>query len=299
MARGVAAVDAGLRSPRGDEAVECEAAGVNRVFESLGGVRVGGRLVEPTGECVGGVVVLHGYGARGELDDRSALARGGLAVLKLRVRGFPGSALDTGLLCDSDGGWIAQGLWDAEGAALLGAVADVVLAVRSLKAHLSGKPVSVRGDSLGGGLAVMAAANTVEGGEIDRIAIGMPSLGDWTGRLLQDSVRGAGRDAARAIEDAGELGGAVRRTLRLADAVTHARRVHQPVLCLLACEDPLVPASSAAAVFNALGSDPGMKRREVIRRGHAGLTAEDLRGVVAFERMAQVFLDPRRGVLDC
>ncbi len=276
-----------LRDPTPDE----RHAGVTHLITSLNDVRVGARLILPEGAPRGGIVQLHGYGAREDLDDRSPYARAGLAVLKLRVRGFPGSTLDTGDLCSAPGGWIAQGLHDPDRSALIAAAADVVVAACALCARLGGQPVSLRGDSLGGGLAVIAAAQAPEG-VIDRIAIAMPSLGDWTGRLLNHTSAGAGGEAARALEDAGEKQGELRRTLRLADAVLHARRVHQPAICLLAINDDTVPPESAAAIYNALASDPGLKKRVLIERGHTEPSRDDARRLVDFEKRAVRFLDP-------
>jgi len=276
-----------LRPASGDETDS----GVTHVFDSLGGVRVGGRLIEPATPAAGGVVVLHGYGAREDLDDRSALVRAGLAVLKLRVRGFPGSRLDSGDHSAAPGGWIAHGLDDPDTSALIGAAGDVVLAARALAAHLNVASVGVRGDSLGGGLAVIAAAHAPE--SISRLALGVPSLGDWTGRLLSSAPTGAGKDAREALDRADENQGALRRTLRLSDAVVHARRVRQPVLCLLAVRDDVVPPTGAAAIYNALASDPGLKRRALIERGHAEPSREDARRIVEFERRTALFLHPR------
>lgn len=286
----VGALSPRLRPAEGDEGT----GGVTHVFESLGGVRIGGRLIEGEGGR-GGVVLLHGYSAREDLDNRTPYARAGLSVLKLRVRGFPGSQLDTGPLCDAPGGWIAHKLDDSEQATLIGGVADVVLAARALRAHIGGAPVGVRGDSLGGGLAVLAAAQAAE--DIARLAVGVPSLGDWTFRLLGNAPGGAGRDAARAIEAAGEKQGALRRTLRLSDSAVHARRVQQPVLCLLATHDDVLPPPAAAAVYNALASDPGLKRRVLIERGHAPPSRADAERLVAFERRAVRFLNTRNDAL--
>ena len=87
--------------------------------------------------------------------------------------------------------------------------------------------------------------------------------------------------------------GALRRTLRLSDAVVHARRVRQPVLCMLAVRDDIVPPTGAAAIYNALASDPGLKRRALIERGHAEPSREDARRIVEFERRTALFLHPR------
>lgn len=287
-----------LREPDGEELDPCLELGVTHVMESLGGVRVGGRLIEPDdGAAAGGVIVLHGSDDTGPIKEGSAWKAGGVTTLRLRVRGFPGSTFDTGPLWSAPGGWVTQGLEDPETSVLIGAIADVVLAVRALKDHLGGAPVCVRGDSLGGGLAVLAAANALPGARVERLAIGFPSLGDWTARLLSPSASGTGADAAAVLRGGGETRDACRRTLRLADAVAHARRVACPALCLLAADDPVVPPPAAAAVFNALGSDPGHKRRVITARGHQELGPDDLREYAAFDRLAARFLMPQNDAL--
>ena len=296
----VGAHEAPLREPAADERAACDAAGVTHVMDSFGGVRVGCRLTEPAGgEPVGGVVVLHGGETTGPILRKSPWADAGLTSLRLRVRGFEGSTFDTGNLCGAGGGWITQGLGDPETSALIGAIADVALAVRALQERVGGKPVSIRGDSLGGGLAVLAAANQLEDAPVSRLAIGLPSLGDWTARLLAPSASGTGADAAKVLRSSEDGRDAMRRTLRLADAVAHARRVSCPVLCLLAAEDPVVPPAAAAAIFNALGSDPGHKKRVMVPRGHESLATDELRQYAAFDELAMRFIHPHTDPLAC
>jgi cephalosporin-C deacetylase-like acetyl esterase len=287
----VAATDAALRESRGDERERLEPIGLTHVLDSAGGVRVGARLEAPeTPEAA--VVVLHGYGARGPVEGRPRFAASPrLATLRLRVRGYPGSDLDTGPVADDPAGWIAKDLHDPDRAVLIAAVADVLLAARALRGRFGELPIMLRGESLGGGLAVIAAAQALDDAPIDRLVIGLPSLGDWTPRLLAEDRAGATADAARALAAAADPA-PLRRTLRLADAVTHARRVRQPALCLLAAEDDVVPPSCAAAVYNALGSDPGLKRRVLIERGHAPPSRDDARTLLAFEALAGRFLEP-------
>jgi hypothetical protein len=56
--------------------------------------------------------------------------------------------------------------------------------------------------------------------------------------------------------------------------------------------DDVVPAPAAAAVFNALGSDPGCKWRFVVKRGHADGGIADARRHALFDRLVREFLGP-------
>jgi hypothetical protein len=54
----------------------------------------------------------------------------------------------------------------------------------------------------------------------------------------------------------------------------------------------VVPAPSAAAVFNALGTPRALKWRYVVRYGHFEGGIRDARAHARFERLAERFLDP-------
>lgn len=272
-------------------------------WRSLGGVWINGLLLRPAMPRAG-VVVLHGYTAPPPMADDAPrwirLAQAGAAVLLVRVRGYPESSRDTGDLTSSPFGYITHGLdgpletpdeimrW-----VIPGAIADVVQAVRGLRAHLGGNaPIFLRGESFGGGLGVLAAAVADDWAPVRRLAIGLPSLGDWGWRIRRRGLDGAGRHVAEFLRQQGARAGDVARTLRLADAVVHAPNVRYPVLCKLACRDDVVPAPSAAAVFNALGTSRAEKWRFPVRYGHFDGGLRDAREHARFERLAERFLDP-------
>ncbi|MDQ7012316.1 MAG: acetylxylan esterase [Planctomycetota bacterium] len=289
-------------------------------FESLGSVRIGCRLeLPPKGTPVrAGLVTTHGYATPDPLETNAnrfrALAARGVAVLALRVRGFPGSQLDTG---DWTGdphslGWITQGFparvqkpEDALRWSLPLAVADVACAGRALREWLGTRArkgdapapdMYLRGESFGGGLAVIAAAQTPRDWmRFDRLAIGLPTFGDWAWRLANPArmALGSGAEMLALLRSLGEeTQTEALDTLRLCDAAVHARKVRTPTLCKLALRDEVVPAPTAAAVFNALDTDPGSKWRFVVPTGHTEPSLALARRLAIYERCAADFLDP-------
>lgn len=288
--------------------------------ESLGAVRIGCRLeLPPKGTPVrAGLVTTHGYGPTDPLESNAnrfaALAARGVAVLVVRVRGFPGSQLDTGDWLDDPTslGWITRGFPpraqspdDALGWSLPLAVADIACAARALRQWLETRArkgnspdpqMYLRGESFGGGLAVIAAAQTPPDWlRFDRLAIGLPTFGDWAWRL-GDPARmalGSGAEMLALLRSLGEEAKAEAiDTLRLCDAAVHARRVRVPTLCKLALRDEVVPAPTAAGVFNALDTDPGRKWRFVVPTGHTEPSLALARRLAIYERCASDFLDP-------
>ncbi len=288
-------------------------------FESLGGVRIGARLQTPPGGAPvrAGLVSTHGYAVSKPIEARDPLfapaAARGVAVLNIRVRGFAGSRLDTGDLQtpDDDGlGWITRGL-DSGDDPVTGtmhwvypqAVADLYQACRALRRWMSARgagdaPIFLHGESFGGGLAVPAAAR-LEGRGVDRVRVSrlvlaLPTMGDWPWRFGHPVKAGSGVEIQRLLETRPDLGEAIRLRLRLLDSVVHAARVRCPVLCKLAERDEIVPAPTAAAVFNALRVDPGRKWRFVVPHGHAETGLPNARRHAEFERCMTDFLDPSR-----
>lgn len=275
-------------------------------FESLRRVRISCTLIDPPPGTPWrrGAVVLHGYDDIPLLADDakrwSWLAREGVGVLVLRVRGFAGSRMDSRELADSPLGWITHGLevpYDHSSGTCLwslsGAVADVVIGALALRAHgvrrgCADARVALIGDSFGGGLAVIAAAQL--GCTVDRLAVSTPSLGNWAWRGGARAGGGLGRQVRefltlhRGIEDK------IADTLALFDAAVHARAAHAPALCRLALRDDVVPSPSAAAVFNALASPVGAKHRHLVRYGHYDGGVADGRLHVEFERARREFL---------
>lgn len=284
-------------------------------FTSVRHCRIGCRLVSPPAPPRAGVVVLHGYANVPPLAEQDArwrpLTGRGVAVLLVRVRGYAGSRLDCGDWTAEPGGYITHGLAVPPADGGIGcewsfayAAADAALAVRALRRLLGGReepgpgspPVSLCGESFGGALAVVAASHLGERDELARLVLGLPSMSDWPWRFshARPGGIGAGAQVARFLADhAGESGDAAA-VLRVFDAAIHARRVRCPVLCKLALRDDVVPAPAAAAVFNALASDPGRKHRFVTRYGHFDGGIADLRRHAEFERLIDEFLDPDR-----
>ena len=143
----------------------------------------------------------------------------------------------------------------------------------------------------------MAASQLADVNEPARLVIGLPTMGDWPWRLAlpeNAAEAGAGGRIRRFLLDHPNLRADAMTTLRVFDAAVHARRITCPVLCKLAARDDVVPAPAAAAVFNALGSDPGLKWRFVTHYGHFDGGLADLRRHAMFEKVAADFLDPAK-----
>jgi cephalosporin-C deacetylase-like acetyl esterase len=259
-----------------------------------------------------GVVVTHGYSGVDPLakdEERFlAMARHGVAVLLVRVRGFAGSQLGVGPLEQHSTGYVTHGLErlmhapeDAMSWVLPGAVADVANACRALASHLTtvdgvAPPISIRGESFGAGLAVVAAAQLAPRFQIHRMVLGVPTLGDWAWRLsLPESSlprAGMGREIRELLIREGERAESIVEVLRLCDAAVHAPAVRCPVLVKLPFRDDMVPAPSQAAIFNALGSNIGERERFVVPYGHFDGGIANARRHAEFERCGDEFLNP-------
>ena len=277
-------------------------------FESVSSVRIGGVLVEPaTRPISAGVVVLHGYGNPEPVGDAAKrwrrMAERGVAVLVIRVRGYPASSRDCGdwrAGAHGSMGWITRGL-DADVRTVDGlmlwslplAVADIACAARALRGRIgSGLPVSLFGESFGGGLATIAAARMAAmGAGPARLCIGLPSLGDWELRAKLRSG-GMGHEVREYLLHHADREDELRDALALGDSAVHARGVRCPTLCKLAERDDVVPAPTAAAVFNGIDAEPSTKWRFVVPVGHTDGGLGDARRHALFRRCAEDFLDP-------
>lgn len=302
----VAAVEPGI------DPIEPASGGQLCRWLSVGAVRITGLLLKPRPphSTRAAMIVLHGYESPAPLEAQASrwegLVERGVAVLVIRVRGYPHSQLDTGDLTSSalsPFGYISHGLdapvrtpADAMAWILPRAVADVATAARGLREHLARSagqvPLYLAGESFGGGLAVIAASVLGPWGEVQRLVIGLPSLGDWTWRLEHRAGSGAGAHVAALLRQHASRQAEILATLRLCDAVVHAPRVRCPVLCKLALRDDVVPAPAAAAVFNALGSAAGNKWRCLVPFGHFDGGIRNARAHADFDRLAERFLDP-------
>jgi cephalosporin-C deacetylase-like acetyl esterase len=284
----------------------CE--GVTHVYRSTGDVRIGCRVTHGAGGTdgkggAGGagqgvravVVSLHGYGmAPGQaLEDGGARPAPGVAHIQVRCRGYPGSQIDCPDLTASPEGYIARGLEGARTWVLGDAVADVVNATRAARARFGPDvPVSIKGESFGGALAVLAASALASRGPVARLVCALPSLGWWSWRLEHTATAGIGLDVQRLLQAQRQPSEATLEALRFFDTLVHARRVTCPVVCKVAERDDVVPAPTAAAVYNAFGTDPGLKWRFVTRYGHFDGGIADARRHALFEQLADQFLDP-------
>lgn len=276
-------------------------------YESIRSTRIGAMLTRPPeGTPVkAGLVTLHGSGVPESLDDEpnrwQRIADKGVLVLSVRVRGYPGSMADTGDLLSTPEGWVTHGLSgeiirpdDALGWIVPQAVADVVNGVRALRREIGpAAPMYLRGESLGGGLAIIAAAQLSRFDPIDRLVVGLPTFGDWPWRAGRRCA-GTGGQIDDYIVALREYEEDMRAKLRLCDTVVHATRLRSRTLCKLAERDDVVPAPSAAGVFNALDSDPGRKWRFVVPYGHFDGGLKNARRHAMFERCAEAFLDPNQ-----
>jgi len=296
-------------------------------FVSQSGVRIGCRLVLPRcGRPVrASLVCVHGYTHTGTLEDSArrwqTIADSGVAVLILRLRGYPGSQIGIGDQTPPDehgAGWIGRGFAGEthEDWILPRAIADVCNACRVMrnallerdsKAQITVDPqidhpgVFLAGTSLGGGIVTIAAAQLIGrlSGEsiIDRLAIGLPSLGAWNWRLthqLSGRPSGTTSDIERILSQHPDRRVELIHRLRLCDAVVHGRKVRVPTLAMLARKDEIAPAPSAAAVFNSIDADPGRKWRFVVPFGHFEGSVPNTRRHVLYERTMTDFFDPDR-----
>lgn len=276
------------------------ATGLTHVLRSAGDIRIGCRITEP-GPAVrqprGIVITSHGYQVNPQepLIDQPRWPAAGLAHIQIRFRGYPGSQMDTGDWTHDPPGYVTRGIESPGTSVLSGCVADLVNAARAARARYGDDvPISLHGESFGAGIAVVAASMLAGTDMPARLALALPTLGDWSWRLKHKAVAGIGLDVARYTTGTPDHADTALATLRLYDSVVHARRVSCPLVCKLAERDEIVPAPTAAAVYNALGSDPSRKWRFITCFGHfSGSEANaDLRRHATFERLIVEFLDP-------
>lgn len=320
----VAEAPARLNQFRGPSPDSTDGSGTHWI-ESIGHVRISCRLIEPPrGTAVrAGLVALHAYRdvipLSGEDEVWEDLARRGVLIAAVRLRGFAGSRIDCADFTQDAAGWIGRGIamtirkpQDAMDWSLIQGVADAACAMRAMRVELDRRapagadaPLMLHGRSFGGGIAVMAAAQAPESSGMDcrvsRLAIGHPSLGDWLWRIRRGdrgAGTGAGADVRRALVAHAAREEELVQTLALGDAAAHARRVDAPTLCMLALRDDTVPAPTAAAVFNALATDPGLRWRFLAPYGHFDGGIRNARRHALFERCLIDFLDPSRPVGD-
>lgn len=294
-------------------------------YVSSHGVRIGCRLMAPPeGIAVrGSLVTVHGYTNPDSLEHEerhwSTIRERGIAVLAIRLRGYPGSRKDinnrTIDLDSTDRDWVTQGYtgYDHKDWVLPDALADVCNAVRVMRNALLGRDakdlepwiegearrpdVYLHGRSLGGGLATIAAAQLsgrmLGRPIVDRLGIEVPSLGAWRWRLEHASM-GLSKRFNEMLDQNPDRREELVNRLRLMDAVVHGRKVRVPTLAMLASRDEVAPAPSSAAVFNAIDSDPGQKWRFCVPFGHRAGDIANTRRVALFGKALNDFFDPSR-----
>lgn len=280
-------------------------------FEGVSHASIGCRLEMPA-RAKAGVVVLHGYAdvptLAESIDRRLPMVDRGIAVLAVRMRGYPGSRAGVGDLTAQPHGWICHGLGTVPDSpskpidwSLSDAVSDTLYAVAALRRQLPpGAPISLLGQSFGGGIAAIAAGQAGAQGcthpeiHVDRLVLGVPTFGDWNWRLDHTHARspGSGGEVKRFLmANHGDDEG-IRRALLLFDATIHAKLIRCPTICKLAMRDDVVPAPAQHAVYNALGSAPGEKTRFLTPFGHFDGGIADARRHAMFDRFATDFVDP-------
>lgn len=291
-------------------------------FNSTGEVNIGCRLVLPSNDApvAASLVSVHGDHTPDPLEVNARrwqrVADRGVAVLLMRLRGYPGSQISTGPLTGSDQrdrAWITRGFDSArnEDWIVPQSIMDVCNACRVMRNAMLHRdtdtdiPVSgdiehpgvyLHGSSLGAGLAVISAAQLIGKlrGEsiIDRLAIATPSVGDWPSRF--DRPSGTALHLKRIIDANPDRYDELMARLKLCDAVVHGRKVRVPTFAMLAREDDIVSPECAAAVFNAIDADPGRKWRFLIQRGHGDGDTTNTRRIALYAQALCDFFDPQQ-----
>lgn len=257
---------------------------------SIRSVRIAARITMPpvSVKPSGIVITTHGYAPEAFFPNGpEPWTDQGLITVRLRVRGFAPSTID---MPDFGAQWILHKIEAAESWILRGAVADLIHTCRCARARWPMLPLFVHGESFGGGLAVISAAQLAAMSEPpDRLVLALPSLGDWSWRAGR-YCNGAGALVNAMLNSFRQEAHRLMQTLLLFDAALHARSVTMPALCKLACRDDCVPAPAAASVYNALASNE--KWLFATYFGHFDGGLADVRRHVMFEKLHRSFLDP-------
>ena len=292
-------------------------------FVSTDDLPIGCRLVLPRHNkpVRASLVTVHGSTDPGPLKDAArrcqSVADTGVAVLIIRLRGFPGSQLGIGdqtTLDQLGAGWIGRGFAsdNTDDWIVPQAIADICNACRVMRNTLLNRNtetsiqvvdqidhpgIYLHDKSLGCGFATIAAAHVIGiiNGEsiIDRLVIALPSMGSWKWRLAHQHTGTAGQINNILTHHQSRYTPLIDR-LRLCDAVVHGRRVRVPTLGMLARKDDVTPAPSAAAVFNAIDADPGRKWRYTVPFGHFDGGIANARRHALFENITRDFFDPNQ-----
>ena len=209
-------------------------------FDTLGGFRIGGWLLEPCEQAPLSLVVQgHGYGGRDSID---ALIPRRAAVLLVCAPGFNRSAR-TDLPSQADV-HVVHGIGHRDTYLIRFCVASLWSAGSVLRELHPNLPLHFVGGSFGGGLGALAMPWDV------RFSAGfleVPTFGHHPLRLQCQCV-GSGESVRRWRTDHPE----VLEVLRYYDAAVAAAHIAVPVVCAPALFDPAVPPPGQWAVANAL-----------------------------------------------
>ncbi|MFJ5290100.1 acetylxylan esterase [Streptomyces sp. NPDC088348] len=244
-------------------------------YTSVGGVRIGGRLVLPAeGPVEHGFVIGHGYGGRDAAGPDVPLPLPHSAALLPCVRGMGDRSLLPGIPGTADA-HVLHGIGSRESYVIGACVADLWCAASALLALVPeldrrggpgpgsgpvpgpGPRLGYLGESFGGGLGALALPWDA------RFAAGqltVPTFGNHPLRLTLPCA-GSG-ESVRAYHRAHP---GVTDVLRYFDAATAATRVRVPVLVAAALFDPAVPPPGQFAVFNGLAGEGELR---VLSAGH-------------------------------
>ena len=225
-------------------------------FDGLGGVRLGGWLVEPADGVIDRYIVTgHGYYNR-PIEDIHFQPRAANLFFSCRGLGISRSAG----ISDQTMFHVLHGIEDKASYVHRGCVADTWSAASALLELFPAAAGRLEycGESFGGGIGAMALAWDRRFNFAD---LRVPSFGHHPIRL-RCQCNGAGEAVRRKLHRAPEL---YDRTLRYFDAAVHAMRITIPIAFACATFDPAVPPPGQFAVYNAV---PGDKVVTVWRTGH-------------------------------
>lgn len=263
-------------------------------YTSVGGVRIGGRLVLPAdGPVEHGFVIGHGYGGRDAAGPDVPLPLPRSAALLPCVRGMGDRSLLPGIPATA-GAHVLHGIGSRDTYVIGDCVADLWCAASALLALVpeldsrggpglgsgpgpglgpSPDPVPVPGprlgylgESFGGGLGALALPWDA------RFAAGqltVPTFGNHPLRLTLPCV-GSGEPVRTYHRSHPEVTG----VLRYFDAATAATRIRVPVLVAAARFDPSVPPPGQFAVVNGLAEQGELRVLSAGHFEHPGAEAE-------------------------
>lgn len=211
-------------------------------FTAVGGLDLGGYLVEPDGGAERLVIALPGYG--GAQAPMAPLLRAGVAELTLVPRGMPALSEQPGMP-NVAAEHVLHGIGSRETYVIGGCVQDVWVAITAAHAMFpDAARVDIRGSSFGGGLGALALPWE---DRVTSAVLHVPTFGNQPARL-RTPCTGSGESVRLLAErDPGVMD-----VVRYFDAATAAARAQVPVLVAAARIDPAVPPVGQHAVYEAL-----------------------------------------------